>query len=186
MTFKKSLRLQQISPAPCLFYHEGSTYLPSPVVVHGPELSAIPATRLKARGLDGGPSGWLEESYPAGCDFVYDGRSMPPSLTDHTTCPGLGLPSCERLTFFFSFLKVWWHKPFFFIFIIFINHSHNPIIHSFILHHSPSPVFLYPHRFFAQQEKNLYGVPRRLGPTLQQAEAIPTELRHSLKLCRSL
>jgi hypothetical protein len=26
---------------------------------------------------------------PTGCDFVRDGRSMPPALTDHTTCPGL-------------------------------------------------------------------------------------------------
>ncbi len=41
----------------------------------------------KARGLaqHGGPPGWLEESDPAGCYFVRDGRSMP----DHTTCPGL-------------------------------------------------------------------------------------------------
>jgi hypothetical protein len=41
----------------------------------------------KTRGLvqHGGPPGWLEESDPAGCDFVRDGRSMP----DHTTCPGL-------------------------------------------------------------------------------------------------
>jgi hypothetical protein len=49
--------------------------------------------RPKARGLvqpDGLP-GWLEESDPAGCDFVRDGQSMPPALTDHTTCPGLGL-----------------------------------------------------------------------------------------------
>ena len=50
--------------------------------------------RPKARGLAqrGGPPGWLEESDPAGCDFVRDGRSLPPpALTDHTTCPGLGL-----------------------------------------------------------------------------------------------
>ncbi len=34
----------------------------------------------------------LEESYPAeGCDFVRDGRSMPSALTDHSTCPGVGL-----------------------------------------------------------------------------------------------
>ncbi len=35
-----------------------------------------------ARGLaqHGGPSGWLEESDRAGCDFVRDGRSMPPAL----------------------------------------------------------------------------------------------------------
>jgi hypothetical protein len=51
--------------------------------------------------------------------------------------------------------------PLFLIFIIFNNHSHSTIIHSFILHHSPRPVFLYPHRFFAQQEKNLHGLPSR-------------------------
>jgi hypothetical protein len=47
--------------------------------------------RSKARGLyqHGGPPGWLEESDPEGSDFVRDGRSMPPALTDHT--PGLGL-----------------------------------------------------------------------------------------------
>jgi hypothetical protein len=46
-----------------------------------------------ARGLaqHGGLPGWLEESDTAGCDFVCDGRSMMPALTDHTTCPGLGL-----------------------------------------------------------------------------------------------
>ncbi len=49
--------------------------------------------------------------------------------------------------------------PLFLIFIIFNNHLHSKIIHSFILHHSPRPVFLYPLRFFAQQEKNLPGVP---------------------------
>ncbi len=50
------------------------------------------AMRSKARGLaeHDGPPGWLEESDPAGCDFVRDGRSMPPSLTDHTACLGLG------------------------------------------------------------------------------------------------
>ncbi len=55
--------------------------------------------RLKARGLaqHGGPPGWLEESDPAGCDFVCDGRSLPPALTDHTACPGLGLLNCECL-----------------------------------------------------------------------------------------
>jgi hypothetical protein len=51
--------------------------------------------------------------------------------------------------------------PLFLIFIIFNNHSHSTIIHSFVLHHSPRPVFLYPHRFFAQQEKNLHEVPSR-------------------------
>jgi hypothetical protein len=39
----------------------------------------------KARGLaqHGGPPGWLEASDPAGCDFVCDGRSIPPALADH-------------------------------------------------------------------------------------------------------
>ncbi len=38
-------------------------------------------------------TGLLEESdpAPAGCDFVRDGRSMPPILADQTVCPGLGL-----------------------------------------------------------------------------------------------
>ncbi len=38
--------------------------------------------RPKARWLaqHGGPPGWLEESDPAGCDFVRDGRSVPPAL----------------------------------------------------------------------------------------------------------
>jgi hypothetical protein len=45
----------------------------------------------KARGLDqhGGPPGCLEDSDPAGRDFVRDRRSMPPAR--HITCPGLGL-----------------------------------------------------------------------------------------------
>jgi hypothetical protein len=44
-------------------------------------------------GVRAGLPGWLEESDPAGCDFVRDGRSMPPALMpmDHTTFPGLGL-----------------------------------------------------------------------------------------------
>ncbi len=47
----------------------------------------------KARGLaqHGGPPGKLEESDPARWDFERDGRFMPLALTDHTTCPGLGL-----------------------------------------------------------------------------------------------
>jgi hypothetical protein len=55
--------------------------------------------RPKARGMSqyGGPPGWLEESEPAGCDFVRDGRSMPLTLTDRTACPGLELLSCEHL-----------------------------------------------------------------------------------------
>ncbi len=51
--------------------------------------------------------------------------------------------------------------PLFLVFIIFNNHSNSTIIHSFTRHHSPRPVFLYPHRFLAQQEKNLHGVPSR-------------------------
>jgi hypothetical protein len=68
--------------------------------------------------------------------------------------------------------------PLFLIFIIFNNHSHSTIIHSFIIHHSPRPVFLYP-----QQEKNLHEVPSpriELGPALQQADALPTEPRRTL------
>ncbi len=47
--------------------------------------------RPKARELaqHGGPPGWLEESDPGRCDFVRVGRSMPPVLTDATTCPGI-------------------------------------------------------------------------------------------------
>ncbi len=44
-----------------------------------------------------GPPGWLDESDPAGRDLSCDGRSMPPSQTDHTACPGLELLSCELL-----------------------------------------------------------------------------------------
>jgi hypothetical protein len=45
--------------------------------------------RPKARELvsHGGPPGWLEESDPAGCNFVRDEWLMSPALTDHTTCP---------------------------------------------------------------------------------------------------
>jgi hypothetical protein len=44
---------------------------------------ALQPVRPKGRGLahHGGPPGWLEESDRAGCDFVRDGRSMPPALT---------------------------------------------------------------------------------------------------------
>ncbi len=59
------------------------------------------------------------------------------------------------------FLRFGGIMPLFLIFIIFNNHSHSTTIHSFALHHSPWPVFLYPHRFFAQQEKNLHEVPSR-------------------------
>jgi len=41
----------------------------------------------------GGPPGWLVESDPARWDFCCDGRSMPPSLTGRTHCPGLELLS---------------------------------------------------------------------------------------------
>ena len=46
------------------------------------------------------------------------------------------------------YLKLWWHYATFLkTFIIFNIHSYNTIIHSFILRHLPSPVFLYLHRF---------------------------------------
>ncbi len=40
--------------------------------------------RPKARGLvqHGGPPDWLEERDQAVCDFLRDGRSMPPALAD--------------------------------------------------------------------------------------------------------
>jgi hypothetical protein len=46
--------------------------------------------RPKARALaqHGGPLGWMKESDPV---ILCDGRSMPPALTDHTTCPRVGL-----------------------------------------------------------------------------------------------
>ncbi len=45
--------------------------------------------RPKARGLaqHGGLLGWLEESDPAGCDFVRDGRAVPPVFLYRTGCP---------------------------------------------------------------------------------------------------
>ncbi len=48
--------------------------------------------RLNIRALaqNDGPPGWPEQSDTAGCDFVRDGRSMTPALTDHTTGPGAG------------------------------------------------------------------------------------------------
>jgi hypothetical protein len=76
---------------------------------------------------------------------------------------------------------VWWHNATIFIFIIFKNHSHSTIIDSFIPHYSPMPVSMYPHRFFAKQEKNL--LPPlwcRAEIELGQADALPTELRHTL------
>ncbi len=45
----------------------------------------------------GGPPGWLDEGDQAWWDLCCDGWSMPPSLTDRTTCPGLKLLSCELL-----------------------------------------------------------------------------------------
>jgi hypothetical protein len=71
---------------------------------------------------------------------------------------------------------------FFFTFTIFNIHSYNTIIHSFILHHFPRPVFLYLHRFSDQQEKPLWGANPRieLGPAIQQADALPIEPLHTL------
>jgi hypothetical protein len=45
----------------------------------------------------GGQPGWLKESAPARYDFVRDGRSIPPALTDCNACPGLEQLSCELL-----------------------------------------------------------------------------------------
>ena len=44
--------------------------------------------RPKASGLaqHGGPPGWLEESDPAGFDFVRDVQFISPALTNHATC----------------------------------------------------------------------------------------------------
>jgi hypothetical protein len=55
--------------------------------------------RPKARGpvQHGGLPGWLEESDPAGCDFVREGRSTPPAQTDHTACLVWGW-SCAKCT----------------------------------------------------------------------------------------
>ncbi len=53
----------------------------------------------RGRRLEGWPNttARLEQSDTAGYDFVRAGWSMPPALTDHTACPGLGLLSCKRL-----------------------------------------------------------------------------------------
>ncbi len=69
----------------------------------------------------------------------------------------------------------------FLTFIIFNIHSYNTIIHSFILHHLPRPVFLYLHHFSDQQEKPLWVANPRieLGPAIQQADALPIEPCHT-------
>jgi hypothetical protein len=58
--------------------------------------------RPKARGLaqHGGPPDWLEESDPAGCVFVRDGRSMPPALTTTPLAPvwGSSITKCAQNT----------------------------------------------------------------------------------------
>ncbi len=67
-----------------------------------------------------------------------------------------------------SFLKVWWH--FATLFEIYYFLTYNTITHPFILHHSPRPVFLNPHRVFAQQREPPWDAEPRfeLGPALQQ------------------
>jgi hypothetical protein len=57
--------------------------------------------RPKARGLGqhGGPPGCMEDSDPAVCDFVRDGRSMPLALTDPHHLPRSGadlLPNVHK------------------------------------------------------------------------------------------
>jgi hypothetical protein len=71
---------------------------------------------------------------------------------------------------------------FFLTFIIFNIHLYSTIIHSFILHHLPWPVFLYLHRFSDQQEKPPWGANPRieLRPAIQQADALPIEPCHTL------
>jgi hypothetical protein len=73
------------------------------LLIYGPYKMALwsEPMRPKARGLaqHGGPPDWLEECDPAArWYFVRDRRSMPPALTDHTTCPGLGLFHYETFT----------------------------------------------------------------------------------------
>jgi len=65
---------------------------------------------------------------------------------------------------------------------LFNIHSYNKIVHSFILDHLPRPVFLYLHRFSAQQQKPPLGAEPRieLGPALQLADSLPAELRRTL------
>ncbi len=73
--------------------------------------------------------------------------------------------------------KVWWHyatlfKIYYFLTLIYALQSHS--VH-------PS-VFLNPHRVFAQQGEPPWDAEPRfeLGPALQQADALPTELRRIL------
>ncbi len=65
----------------CTFYLKGC------LVSEGFNLTQILSRHMspKVRGLTqhGGLPGRLEESDPAGCDFVRDGRSMPLALTDY-------------------------------------------------------------------------------------------------------
>jgi hypothetical protein len=58
--------------------------------------------RPKARGLAQhvSPSGWLEESDPPGrCDFVRDGRPLPPAISVTYWSLWQELPSCELMEF---------------------------------------------------------------------------------------
>jgi hypothetical protein len=72
--------------------------------------------------------------------------------------------------------------PFFFIFIMFNNHSHSTIIHSFILHHSPRPCLLVSSSLLrSAREESPWGAEPRiaLGPSLQQADALQNELHRT-------
>ncbi len=90
---------------------------------------------------------------------------------------------------FHYFLKVWWHYATLFV-IYYFWQSFTQYNHTFI-HPSSFAVFLYPHRFFAQQENNLHGLPSRESnsglpyskPTHYQrshAAPWPTEPRRTL------
>ncbi len=60
---KEGMAWYSIRPMPSLWFNQSRAMIP------------------KARGItqQGGPPGWLKESDPAECDFVRDGRSMPPT-----------------------------------------------------------------------------------------------------------
>ncbi len=97
--------------------------------------------------------------------------------------------SCNSVQVFSEFqnFKVWWH---FFYHLLFLTFSHiihrtSYIVHSFVLHRLPRPVFLYLHRFSAQQEKSPRGAEPRieLGHALQQSDELRTEPRRTLKFC---
>ena len=80
-------------------------------------------------------------------------------------------------------LKVWWHYATLLTFIIFIDQSHSTIIHSFILHYSAEACFFVSSSLLrsARDEPPCGAEPGiELGPALQQADTLSTELRRTL------